>query len=328
MKENRVRLLGERDFRPFMETEGREWRKRAVKKVRFQSFDGVTLQSYYGIPEDAKGAVVLVHGFTEFFGKYYEMCQVLFEAGLAFFFLEQRGHGLSEGKGIEPDIVYIDSYRTYVKDLNQFVETVVKKRTKLPLLLLAHSMGGAVSALYLERYRSVFQGAALCSPMLHMKSDNFSFFDIMRFQLRALVKNEGKNLGPGQHHYNPDPDYAKSNQGSKTRFEYAAELRRRSPAYQTAGASLQWGIASVFADRVLMRFAGRIKTPVALFEAGDDALVSLEAQKSFAMRLKKTPPEYYYEGARHELYNARRFERIRFYRNLLAVLSGFLETGY
>lgn len=325
MKGNRVRLLGERDFLPYMETEGKEWRRKTIKKVRFQSFDKTVLQSYYAVPEDAKAAVVLVHGFTEFFGKYYELCQVLYEAGFAVFFLEQRGHGLSEGKLPNPEIVHINSYRTYVKDLNCFVETIVKIRTELPLLLLAHSMGGAVSALYLEKYKDVFQGAALCSPMLHIKNDRLCFFDIARLQLRAWFFREGKNPGPGQHGYNSEPDFHLSNQGSRPRFQYVAELRRRGRCYQTAGGSLQWGIASVVADRVLMRFAGRIETPIVLFEAGEDALVSMDGYKAFARRLKKTPSEYFYEGARHELYNARRFERKCFYRDLLRVLPSFIS---
>ncbi len=325
MKENKVRLLGERDFLPFMKNEGKEWRKSAVKKVRFQSFDGVTLQSYYGIPEGAKGAVVVVHGFAEFFGKYHELCEVLYEAGYAFFFLEQRGHGLSEGKLADPEIVHIDSFRTYVRDLHCFVERVVKRRTTLPLLLLSHSMGGAVAALYLERFRSVFRGAAFCSPMMHLKDDRYTFFHIVAYQLYAWALHKGKTLSPGQKRYNPSPDFLTSSQGSRTRFEYLVSLRKRSPEYHTAGASLQWGIASVIASRVLIRFAGRIETPVGLFEAGDDHLVSLEGQKSFVKRLKTTTPEYYYERARHDLFNAKRPERIMFYRNLLTVLSDFLK---
>ncbi|MBR4745535.1 MAG: alpha/beta hydrolase, partial [Clostridia bacterium] len=68
-------------------------------------------------------------------------------------FYEQRGHGFSQGKGKEPDVVHVDSYREYVEDLKAFMDHVVNPQTEgLKHILYAHSMGGAVSALFLEQY--------------------------------------------------------------------------------------------------------------------------------------------------------------------------------
>ena len=54
------------------------------------------------------------------------------------------------------------SYQEYVKDLHVFVDGIVKKRSKSgELYLFAHSMGGAIGALFLEEYAGgLFQGGA------------------------------------------------------------------------------------------------------------------------------------------------------------------------
>ena len=94
------------DFMEVMKTQNKAWRDKYVTQGKYQSFDDIEINYYYAIPDSAKRAIVLVHGFCEFWGKFHEYAWYLYKAGYAVFFMEQRGHGYSGGKLDAPDIVF------------------------------------------------------------------------------------------------------------------------------------------------------------------------------------------------------------------------------
>lgn len=63
----------ETDYKTFMDTEVRNFLATKVREGQFESFDGARLQYYYAVQPGARAAVVMVHGFTEFFGKFHEV---------------------------------------------------------------------------------------------------------------------------------------------------------------------------------------------------------------------------------------------------------------
>jgi lysophospholipase len=58
-------------------------------------------------------------------------------------------------------IGHVVRFDDYVEDFNTFVREVVAKRKHKRLLLLAHSMGGGIASVYLDRYPGDFAKAAL-----------------------------------------------------------------------------------------------------------------------------------------------------------------------
>ena len=103
------------------------------------------------MPGKPKASITIVPGFCEFYGKYHEFTWYLYQAGYAFFFLENRGHGYSARMCEEMDIVHIDSMKTYARDLKEFLDKVVVPQSpEQKKILWAHSMGGGVSVLFLE----------------------------------------------------------------------------------------------------------------------------------------------------------------------------------
>lgn len=59
---------------------------------------------------------------------------------------------------------YVADFEDYVVDLKQFHDQVIMADQPAKLFLLAHSMGGAISALYLERWPDDIKAAVLSSP--------------------------------------------------------------------------------------------------------------------------------------------------------------------
>lgn len=314
-------LLGEEDFLPAMQGENRTWREQHVTQGDFKSFDGTGLRYYIAKREDAEADIVIVHGFCEFFGKYHEMAWYFWQAGYSVYFLEQRGHGYSEGKLIEPDIVHIDDYRTYVEDLHSFLEQIVGTAGDRKRILFAHSMGGAVAALFLESYPDYFRRAVLSSPMLRMRAGSYPPPVVGLIALYARLSGKTKALAPGQSRFDPTPIFETSSTLSKPRYDYLFGQRLMDVHYQTYGASFGWAIASMRGTRALIRRADRIRIPLALMTAGNDHLVDPAGYRDFVAKVPQTEV-FAYEDSRHEIFNALEETRKRYFTDVLGFLSG------
>ena len=117
--------------------------------------------------EEPVGTVFLIHGFTENAFKYAEMIYSLLHLHFSVVAYDHRGHGRSwRNEGIpDPSVTHVDHFHDYVDDMRLVYESY-RNRTASPHLVFAHSMGGAVTALFLEKYQDAFSAAVLSSPMI------------------------------------------------------------------------------------------------------------------------------------------------------------------
>ena len=322
-----IKYLGEEDYLPFMEKENEEWKNTCVKQDVFTSFDGCKLNFYRATPKDPKAVVVIVHGMAEFFGKYREYMWYLFQSGYDVYFLEQRGHGLSEGKCPEKDIIYIDSYDTYVRDLYSFLKReVMPSNEGKPLLMIAHSMGGCIGTLLLEEHPEVFKAAILSSPMFKMKSGKYPLIVVKLIGLYARITGKLKSLAPNQKRFNPVPDFEHSSALSKARFDYLFKQRIDDDNYQMTAASFGWAIESMKATYKVIKNAHKIKIPVTVMTAGVDHLIDPLGYEAF----KKQVPQavfHPYETSRHEIFNSDDASRKAYYADVLSTLDSYLKDA-
>lgn len=322
--EAKLTFLGEEDFESAMNGENREWREKCVRDGEVEAFDGTPLHYYFAIPERAKVAVVMFHGFCEFYGKYHELTEILYRAGFAFFFMEQRGHGLSGGKlPDDPEVVYVEDYITFVEDQRRFIDEVVRKEGReLPLILFAHSMGGAVASLFLEMHPHYFQAACLSCPMLRLQTGGVSPAKIKMAKLYMKLCGKGKDIAPGQKRFSPEPTFEKSGTLSRARYMYQFNQRLEDERYRMYGGSFAWLMASFDADKKLMKEAGKILLPITLFTAGADHLIDATGYDDFCAKVPGVK-RIDYPTSRHEIFNADDEVRKQYFTDLITALEEY-----
>ncbi|MBP5231754.1 MAG: alpha/beta hydrolase, partial [Clostridia bacterium] len=235
-----------------------------------------------------RGTAVLVHGFTESIEKHAEMIWYYLQNGYRVCIYEQRGHGRSFHDNGKIHVTDIDRFDRYADDLQIFTEKVVS-RCPGPYVLHAHSMGGGVSALYLERGGTFFRKAVLNSPLFAPNTYGlpvglcrglFGFFKGIGLGGRRIV-TEGDY--PGRE------EFETSCTSSPNRFYGYEMMKRRTPYFQNYCATNRWAYESLGLKRKLLGKGGpeAIAIPVLVVSAELDRVVQVPIQKAFADRLKQ-----------------------------------------
>ncbi|XP_067096390.1 monoglyceride lipase isoform X1 [Osmerus mordax] len=136
--------------------------------------DGQHLFCRYWEPEGPPRALVFVaHGAGEHCGPYDEIAQTLKDQSLLVFAHDHVGHGQSEG-----DRMNIKDFQVFVRDSLQHVDVMKARHPDLPVFIVGHSMGGAISILTACERPSEFAGVVLIAPMVQMNPDSATPFKV------------------------------------------------------------------------------------------------------------------------------------------------------
>jgi len=310
----------------------------ALSQLEVGHFDGAPVgwfgrpvrihhRSYVLPAETEKGAVVIVPGFTEGLVIYQEVIHDLLRNGWSVYVHDHRNQGFSsrliEGEDGR-DKGHVDRFDSLVTDLDRFVAHVRRSRedpprAERPLVLLAHSMGGAVSALHLARHgaETPFVAAAFVTPMME---PTVAPSDSTRWGDRALRRwcHEGsmpfffdwpglstKRVQGGtfeqewrryremldrsshpQTHSVARHDVRWANRASRCEGEHCGHEDAR-----VAGATLGWvNEACSGAAQARGPGAARIAVPVLVLQGGQDTVVEPEAQREFCDNVNAGKP--------------------------------------
>jgi alpha-beta hydrolase superfamily lysophospholipase len=155
----------------------RDWRfNRLVYEGEVTGADDASLRykQYEHIGRDS-AVVLFLGGFADFVEKYEFLFtakneypgrtvpsdETLADLPITFFSLDQVGHGKSDGLKS-----HIDDFDTYVENVKAMVDRIrTLKGTRLPLILMSHSMGGLEAARFAETYSDDVDGLIFSSPM-------------------------------------------------------------------------------------------------------------------------------------------------------------------
>jgi lysophospholipase len=286
--------------------------------------------------------LIISPGRSEGYLKYKELSFDLFNLGFNIFIIDHRGQGISARLLKNTHMGYVDNFQYYVDDLATFVENTVKPYCNIgdaaqKPYLLAHSMGGAIAARYLQDHPNNIQAAVLSSPML-----GFNSSPIPGVIAKSLIKitdqiNQLIDDTPwyffGQKDYllkedNSEVFLANPLMHSELRFREFNLLYRQVPELQLGGVTVKWLSESIKALDILFSNIDKIKTPTLVIQAGEDKIVSNEAQNDFCQQLYELEPQscpngkpLVIEGAYHELF----FESDRYRQQALTAAVEWLD---
>ena len=279
----RLAVLGEDTFSQSMTAVEAQLQQCRVSG-HFSGFDGKSLYYEYFLAEDSRGAVVVVHGLSEFSEKYHEFAWYFLNQGYDVFLYDQRCHGRSCRLTDRTDLIHVDHFSDYRKDLHRFVLDVVRPVTDGPLYLYSHSMGGAVAAQYLAEHPEVFRKAVLSAPMIQPLTGNVPVW-VARCGLTvyALLGNSRKKCFTSDE-YDPDYPFQRSHDKSAARFYWNMANRHRNPCFCTTPQTVRWvqQAVSLRGSLTSKRFLKKIRTPILMICAEKDDVVSGQAQRQFA----------------------------------------------
>lgn len=325
--------FAEEGFCDWMHEEVEPYLKEHCEEGYLWCGDGTSIHySRYRL-KNAEKCVVISHGFCEFAEKYNEFIYYLLQSGISVYIPEHRGHGYSDRRVKDPEMVHVRDYREYVRDFVRFVENVVATEEK-HRILFAHSMGGAVAALVLEEHPHLFEAAVLSAPMFGMQTGKFPKWMAEQVAWLSCRMGKGMHYAPGQTGFCEEPDFAGSSCLSEARYRYVFEKRLESPRYRTWGGSCSWVYAGLKAIKRFMkrRNLGKIAIPVLVFEAESDQMVDNEAIERFALHTDKTRLVVMH-NAKHEIFNAGFTVRKKYYEKLFGFLQqeegmNFAKEGF
>ncbi len=273
----------------------------------------VTLRYFHIFPKNAKAVVLLSPGRIEGAIKYPELVWELAQLGYATAIVDHRGQGYSDRLGAHEHNGHVDRFDDFVDDFAAFTratEAAVKEHygQELPLQLVAHSMGGAIAALYLARYPHKVKNAVLCSPMFGIQTGKIPHWLAASFAhagaaLNNLLmpKRPWFIIGTGE--YVEVPFAQNELSQSLARYQTFRQLYQEHPEVKLGGPSFRWVSQALSASRRAIAEAADIHIPVLVLQAGSDSVVDPRGQAEFVCALSH--PKSRLEiipGARHELF--------------------------
>jgi alpha-beta hydrolase superfamily lysophospholipase len=260
-----------------------------VTAPALRSTDGLTLHRVDGACSAARGTVLLVHGLGEHVGRYGHVTAALNAAGWRTVGYDQRGHGRSGGaRGV---IAAADSL---LRDLALVIDAVRAEHPG-PLVLLGHSMGGAVAARFVAEGLAP-QPAAWSRPVDRLVLSSPAL-------LTRLTRWQQLQLAVAGRLF---PDLALPNGIDPDGLSHDAETVRayRDDPLVHVRISARLARFIIDAGEAARAAAPRWRTPTLLMWGGADPIVPPEGSRAFAAAAPAgRVSAFEFDGMRHEIFN-------------------------
>ena len=289
---------------------------------QFESRHGSIKIAWSSFKSDCeKGVILFLTGRAEYFLKYVPFFERMNALGFTVFALDHRGQGASGRMLPESEKGYVEDFDFYVDDAEDFLKnTVLEYAGKMPVFLVSHSMGGAVSLLLAARCPETFSKIVFTSPMWGL------IYDMPEFLVTTIVKGACR-LGFSKVYAlgKSAKDYLKPFEKTHLTQSFENYMRQQkfvteNPSFALGGPSFQWVSESIKAMEKLPEAAEKVKVPVLLVQAECDTVVDNNAQNIVAANLENCRETLIAKGF-HELLN----EKPEFFEETVKEISDFID---
>lgn len=243
-----------------------------------------------------RGAVLLCTGYNEYIEKYFETARDLQARGFAVGVLDWPGQGGSQRLIDKPRVGYVRTFDTCVAAQKLALEAV-KARAAGPYIVMAHSMGGAITLESLRQKAIDPVFAFLCAPMLGLRV-GFGARAAMRIMRtigmsKAALGSESRNNTFETNIFTHD----------ERRWSMNKEMQEQKPDYLLRAPTVAWVNAALdlYERWRKPRAFADVTTPVLIASAGGESLVSNQAQARVAKAVGENAKLVTIPEARHEI---------------------------
>lgn len=241
------------------------------------------------VEDDARGAVIIVHGLGDHGGRYRDLAAALTDHRWNVFAFDLMGHGMSPGSRGR-----IDRYDAVLTDIAHACQTVGRRQPGADQVILGHSMGGNLALNYVLRrnqfdpVRSNLAGLVLCGPMLLPPSPPprphiFAAWLTGRLLPRMRI---AKSVDPER--LTQDPE--------------RAEAIRRDPMTHSQ-ISIYLATQLLSQGRWALDHARSVDVPTLIMHGEDDELIDQSACENVAIRIGDRATLVRWPRMRHDLFH-------------------------
>lgn len=281
--------------------ENLSWYRQNFQEIRLATPDGHSLRYSYQKLPDSRAAVIVVNGRTEYIEKYIEVLRDLQMDSMSFVIYDHSGQGDSGRLLADTEKGHIDTFDTYINDLQLVVQTSRDIFGSIPIHLLCHSMGGTIAWLHYAEHPGTVDSLILSAPMFSIETGIGIPLFMVESIARICCKNGMGNryvatTGPFDHDMPFDDNELTAD---PNRFAFNLHLANSIPFAPIGGPTYCWLSEAFTAMRRTKKVNGSIDCPVYFLAGSEDRVVGLDIieQMSLAVNGKYSV----YEHARHEL---------------------------
>lgn len=265
-------------------------------------------------PEPSRGWVFISPGRIESYLKYQEIALELVAAGYSVAMIDHRGQGHSTRLTHHHEQGHVDNFSDYARDFAEWVQLLQPRIAEAPAYLLAHSMGSAIVAQYLQNFAgrgeypfNPFKKAILSSPMFGIQTRPFPLW--VAKPLTKLLACVNRIFSPKRAWYAPTTgDYVTVPFAenllthSEARYKWFSQMYIDMPTIKVGGPTNYWVAEAIAAARQVVKGASRINIPVLVLQGTEDDIVAADPQHEFMKNLaSKESKLVEITGARHEI---------------------------
>ena len=286
--------------------------------------DGVSLRFARWLPPAGRrGTVCIFQGRSEWIEKYFETVRDLRARGFAVASLDWRGQGLSDRALKDRRKGYVRDFADYDTDLETFMREVVLPDCPPPIFAIGHSTGATVLIRAAHRGHRWFDRMVLTSPLLAFSGIGYSMTTAAAIVRALRFAGFGGMYIPNQESgvIESRPFLGNVLTSDPVRYARNAAILEAEPALALGPPTVAWCDAAFRAMSALRErsYPARIRQPILIVAAGNDAVVSNTAIEDFATVLR-AGSHLVVVGAQHEIL----MEQDRFRSQFWAAFDAFV----
>ena len=271
--------------------------------------DDIALRYLHVSKDENMDTIVIAPGKSGIIEVYKYMIDYLVAQGFDVWIMEWRGTGGSSRVLENTQKTHIDSYKTYLKDFDEFINRVVipnKKPGKL--MILGVSKGGNIATRYMlsdEYQNSEVDGMVLLAPMFDIYTGKYPrhLADAISDVFINMDYNDEYVFGYGD--YDPEKNVFEDNKytSDPKRHAITKKIYIENPHLVTEGPTFNWVNETLKTIRYLRRYRGeKLKIPTMVINAKHDRVVRSAIDHKVCARVGCTEMKTY-DDSKHEIFN-------------------------